>query len=89
MEKFNLERALKGEPVKLRNGKKAFVICELPKDRKSEDVELLGYVVDIYGAFDHHLGWARFGRHQKFITSDLDIIGMWVDPPLFHLHPYF
>lgn len=78
MKKFNLNEALDGKPVQLRDGRKAFVkaVIEQPKDLKQYTV----------------IGHARNGIHEEFLHWDIngncipddilddDIVGMWEKP---------
>ncbi|MFC0919738.1 hypothetical protein ACFGWN_09165 [Pasteurella multocida] len=74
MSKFDLARALAGEPVRLRNGKKAFVAHRLPEgviNRVSEegcvhDFALLGYTVQMmYSDEGRRLGY-RFSFEKAW-----------------------
>ncbi|HHE3654149.1 TPA: pyruvate kinase [Pasteurella multocida] len=75
MEKFDLEKALAGEPVALRNGKKAFVkfVMENPA---CEGCAMIGYFVDYYGK-NNNAGWYKNGLYLLSEGDGLDIIGMW------------
>jgi len=78
---FDLERALAGEPVKLRNGKKAYVKYDLPSEYKGK-YPLNGYYIDPTNPKELVIEqWARDGRAFIFQDKhDLDIIGMWKAP---------
>ncbi|HEA3288497.1 TPA: hypothetical protein RVS77_002118 [Pasteurella multocida] len=74
MKGFDLQRALAGEPVRLRNGKKAFVAHRLPEgviNRVSEDgciydFALLGYTVQMmYSDEGRKLGY-RFSFEKAW-----------------------
>lgn len=71
MKKFNTEEALKGAPVKLRNGFKAYVdTCDLEG-------------VFAYGGYaegrEDRITWTKEGTEFCNIMSQLDIVSMWED----------
>lgn len=72
----DLEKALKGEPVVLRNGTKAYI-----RHRESEvqtSYPLIGYVVSGKTA---GVGWTECGHfYEDKWESEYDITGMWVEP---------
>lgn len=70
MKKFNAEEALKGAPVKLRNGQKAYV------EKYNEGVVFVysGYVEDEKEIITT---WAKEGTEYCFVESQRDIISMW------------
>lgn len=71
MEKFNGEKALKGAPVKLRNGQKAYVdSCDL------EGVFVYGGYVEVEG---NRRTWTKQGTEYCNLTSSHDIVSMWED----------
>lgn len=79
---FDLEKALAGEPVKLRNGCKAYVLADLRSIyRKIADKRcLIGtYVIEFdREAFCNSLRWKCSGAYYANINqSAYDIIGMW------------
>ncbi|MGY6089783.1 hypothetical protein [Avibacterium paragallinarum] len=76
MKEFNLEKALSGEPVKLRNGKKAYVKYQV--DTKC-DYPLAGYLIDGDGGI-YHNNWLLDGRNWTDSKDGRDIIGMWEEP---------
>lgn len=84
MKPFNLETALAGEPVRLRNGRKAVILCRVPDEYLFEDGEpsafsLYGLILDKRGYID--LGdacWRDNGTYD-FRSHECDIIGMWED----------
>lgn len=80
MSKFDLERALAGEPVVLRNGLKAYIRHH--ETELDAAPPLLGFFVR-GGSLG--LGqWAECGKHYwSDGESDYDIVGMWVEPPVF------
>lgn len=71
-EPFNLERALAGEPVVLKDGKKAYVrYCE-------GDIQtlhpLLGYVE--WKGYNIPLTWSKCGKQDVDYHGESDIVGM-------------
>lgn len=70
MKKFNAEEALKGAPVKLRNGQKAYV------EKYNEGVVFVysGYVDDEKEIITT---WTKEGTEYCFVESQRDIISMW------------
>ena len=80
--KFDLEKALAGHPVKLRNGTKAYVRHH--ETELSPSYPLQGYMKY---RFNHlPVVWAKTGRYfsEPAIESDFDIVGMWVEPAVFN-----
>ncbi|OOF56189.1 hypothetical protein BKK56_04205 [Rodentibacter genomosp. 2] len=67
-EPFNLERALVGEPILLKNGLKGYILKQI-------DDTLIGY-------FDHSspCSWELDGSHSRAADTQFDIIGMWKEP---------
>ena len=89
MKEFNLEAALNGEPVKLRNGNKAYVLAKLPDNLKYAHTEkvpypLIGVVMDKDGyVTDTHMSWtAEGGCYVTNKPLKSDIIGMWEEPKI-------
>lgn len=80
MKKFDLEAALNGEPVMLRNGEKAYIFKNI------QDTHILNFKVDypLIGMMHNHAPvqtWSLDGRIS--LVSDYsngDIIGMWEEP---------
>lgn len=80
MKEFNLEAALNGEPVMLRNGEKAYIFKNI------QDTHILNFKVDypLIGMMHNHAPvqtWSLDGRIS--LVSDYsngDIIGMWEEP---------
>lgn len=80
-EPFDLERALAGEPVKLRNGKKAYMKYIMPPEYKGS-YPIRGYIIDPSSANEIEsnswtldgMGCVPTGVHS------LDISSMWKDP---------
>lgn len=87
MKEFNLEAALNGEPVKLRNGQKAIIYYRTPDEFKfSENIPdtfpLKGMVFDLNGYLDDSLAEWRCDGSFRCSEDDLDIIGMWEEPEI-------
>lgn len=78
MKEFNLEKALTGEPVVLRNGSKAFVKFVIEKPMYI-DSKLVGYFIDEQGR-GGEVAWIEDGRQDRHEDSDFDIVGMWEEP---------
>ncbi|HDR1188135.1 pyruvate kinase [Pasteurella multocida] len=78
MKPFNLEKALAGEPVVLRNGDKAFVKFVLENPVR-EECAMIGYVIDDRGR-DSLIGWYKNGLYASCGGDGLDIIGMYEEP---------
>lgn len=80
-EPFDLERALAGEPVKLRNGKKAYMKYIMPPEYKGS-YPIRGYIIDPSSANEvEPNSWTLDG--MGCVPTDvhsLDIISMWKDP---------
>lgn len=70
MKKFNAEEALKGAPVKLRNGQKAYV----EKYNEGAVFVYSGYVEDEKEIITT---WTKEGTEYCFVESQRDIISMW------------
>ena len=70
MKKFNAEEALKGAPVKLRNGQKAYV----EKYNEGAVFVYYGYVEDEKEIITT---WTKEGTEYCFVESQRDIISMW------------
>ena len=89
MKEFNLEAALNGEPVKLRSGRKAYVVGKIPSNLTYPDNELLDY--PLIGFFLNKNGyltgvevhWTINGKvFEDGKMHDADIIGMWEEPKI-------
>lgn len=80
-EPFNLEKALQGEPVMLRNGSKAYVKYVMPEDYLGL-YPLNGYIHDVEdNGNPTPYQWA--GNGYGFATGDqsaYDIVSMWKEP---------
>lgn len=89
MKEFNLEAALAGEPVILRQGSKAYVVGKIPSNLTYEDNELIDYpligvVLDETGYLtDDKALWTINGKaSEDGVLYDADIIGMWEEPKI-------
>lgn len=89
MKEFNLDAALNGEPVKLRNGNKAFICYKLSDDYKYWDgspinFNICGYILNFNGDIAMpNTAWTTGGKWTIDETkSDRDIIGMWEEPKI-------
>ena len=85
MKEFNLEAALNGEPVMLRNGIKAVVKYNLLNEVEKLEVRdaehpLIGYRFD--GIYINTTSWSLTGKSVHWKTMEYDIIGMWEEPKL-------
>lgn len=87
MKKFNLDAALNGEPVMLRNGKKAIIYYCTPAEFKFDEnipdsFPLKGMVFDLNGYLDNpSVSW-RCNGSFRCSEDDWDIIGMWEEPKI-------
>lgn len=78
MKPFNLEKALAGEPVKLRNGYKAFVLKKLDNPVYGNPI-LIGYYINKFQR-ENTIDWSVSGSYFEDCEEDmLDIVGMWED----------
>jgi hypothetical protein len=85
MKEFNLDAALNGEPVMLRNGGKAVVKYNLLNEVEKLEVRdtvypLIGYRFD--GIYINTTSWNLTGKSVHCATLEYDIIGMWEDPKI-------
>ena len=83
MKPFNKAEALKGAPVVLRNGEKAFVGFEIPADQLiNSDIKdaLHGYIVGPLNIAEDTISWKEDGRILSNRESEFDIVGMWEEP---------
>ncbi len=81
MKPFDLEAALKGAPVVLLNGRKAYVLADTVKLGEFETIYHNDYplVVLVSGAgLNMHM---RDGSYNEDPNNSQNIIGMWEDPP--------
>lgn len=88
MKEFNLDAALNGEPVMLRNGCKGVVYYKIPKeyvfsDGSNSAFPLKGLIFDEDGFIkDSSYFWTDNGfcNHESYHSHD--IIGMWEEPKI-------
>lgn len=83
-EPFNLEKALKGEPVLLRNGLKAEILKALDKpDARGFQYFGLSYQTSNNDTWYHEQAWNENFKGSRLLNDALnnyDIIGMWQEP---------
>lgn len=80
MKPFDLEKALAGEPVVLRNGLKAYIKHNLEDYQELDfDFPLRGYLISEGYAFER--SWTIDGL-SFLVESKYDVIGMWEEPKL-------
>ncbi|MBV7387473.1 hypothetical protein KRX11_02285 [Pasteurellaceae bacterium TAE3-ERU1] len=77
MKKFDLEKALAGEPIKLNNGIKAYILRELKGNKRKTEARFVGFFIEngneYSSAWDENgFNWARFREYA--------IAGMWEEP---------
>ncbi|WP_424404760.1 hypothetical protein [Pasteurella sp. PK-2025] len=81
LEKFDVNRALAGKPVRLRNGLKAFVTHKLESDlistsQEVEPYELIGFTIQ-NGKFNGVICWTLNGNFYQYVGGmGFDIVGM-------------
>ena len=76
MKPFDLQEALNGAPVQLRNGQKAYVVGLSKVDPEDGN----SYIV---GEFGRNLcNWSKDGKYWLKRESEFDIVGMWEEPKL-------
>lgn len=84
MKPFDLEKALAGEPVKLRNEIKAYIKFDLHKEAiisYNPLYQLNGYTVDKDNNFLSIENWLENGNfNADGRISNYDIVGMWEEP---------
>lgn len=87
MKQFDLEKALAGEPVELRNGSKAILYYRVPDHYTHGDgvkitFPLIGIIFYEDGTVESpNACWKDNGRFTS-TTSGKDIVGMWEEPKL-------
>lgn len=87
MKKFDLKSALNGEPVVLRDGRKAFVLCDVTDyfNITSESGRLIGVKGNIKSndVFSGTVSWTTSGHYyESHDKHKYDIIGMWEEPKI-------
>ena len=85
MKPFDLEKALAGEPVRLRDGSKAIIYYCVPDEFKIDEDGTLdsfpvkGMIFDEEGyILKSTVSWRKNGKFRSLEASE-DIIGMWED----------
>ncbi|MFU2079318.1 hypothetical protein ACLQ91_01860 [Avibacterium endocarditidis] len=78
MKKFNLNEALDGKPVQLRDGRRAFVKAIIKQPKGLEHYTVIGHAPN--GIHEEFLHWATNGNIIPDDMSDDDIVGMWEEP---------
>ena len=88
MKPFDLEKALAGEPVQLRNGRKAYVLRDL-RDLFDSSCGSKRCLIGVYAeegnpsVFGWAARWKLSGKHYESIQeSEFDIVWMWEEPKL-------
>lgn len=76
MKEFNLEEALAGKPVKLRNGDKAYVIKHI-LNPTNKNYALIGYREHANNGKEEPLSWDVSGKYFHNYQQNADIVGMW------------
>lgn len=88
MEKFNLDKALQGEPVLLRNNFFAYIIGIVPNglltklSNPSNALPLIGSIVDPMDntVVRQYVKWTLDGKYPSYSEEhSLDIIGMYTE----------
>ncbi len=82
MKPFDLEKALQGEPVKLHNGCKAYIVYRVPDkyyDYPEHSYPLVGFSLTRDGKLANNgLTWTIDGEFNLTVDfSPTDIVGMW------------
>lgn len=83
MRKFDIDKALNGEPVMLRNRYKAYIYCVVPNYVQAlmpdNPYILIGAIFDPFTneCTDSSCTWMRNGTYMENSEQDTDIVGMW------------
>ena len=81
-EPFNLEKALSGEPVMLRNGSKGFIKFLMPETYEGV-YPYQGYYFTYNNTKTTPTSWSETGLiNEEYPNSPEDIVGMWKEPQL-------
>lgn len=86
MKPFDLEAALRGEPVQLRSGCKAIILYRVPDVyRYNDGTTILFPLKGIYftpdgGVSNSDSSWRDDGAYSDDCESERDILGMWEEP---------
>ncbi|RZN75262.1 DUF551 domain-containing protein [Avibacterium paragallinarum] len=78
MKPFDLNAALDGKPVQLRDGRKAFVKAVIEQPKGLRHYSVIGYARN--GIHVEFLHWGTNGDCIPGDISDDDIVGMWEEP---------
>lgn len=85
MKPFNLDDALSGKPVKLRDGSKAYVFGCISDDFKTT-YPLRGFIVEKNNIGELTVGramsWKLSGKYHVDTENFGDIVGMWEEEPI-------
>ena len=88
MKPFDLAKALAGESVVLRGGKKAYVVADL-RELFRKDTYFPRCLIGVSATEDNEqefceiLRWKPDGKYfERLKESDFDIVGMWEEPKL-------
>lgn len=89
MEKFDLDKALQGEPVLLRNNFFAYIIGIVPNGlltklkNPSKDFPMIGSIIDPMDntVIRNYVTWALDGKYPSYYNDEhsFDIIGMYTE----------
>ncbi|HII3779277.1 TPA: pyruvate kinase [Pasteurella multocida] len=80
MKKFDLEKALAGEPVVLQNGYKAFIKFEVPSEYQTHrHSEIMGFFIDNNNCAKR-ISWNREGKYNSTLNDGFNIVGMYEEP---------
>lgn len=85
MKEFNLDAALNGEPVMLKNGQKAVIKFNILDDVENlapsdSDYPLFGYRLNEGHVYT--LSWDLSGKSIHWAVSEYNIVGMWEEPKI-------
>ena len=84
MKPFNLEKALAGEPVRLKDGRKAKVVFQIPdalefSGKMKQEYPLLGFIYNQHGELHRAMeSWTIDGVYiLGGINDECNIVGLW------------
>ena len=84
MKPFDLQEALNGAPVRLRNGDKAvigyIIRGEVMANGGSLHYPVVGHVVNKDDLYVERMNWTMSGEYNASKESNYDVIGMWEEP---------
>ena len=81
MKPFDLEAALEGAPVVLRNGCKAYILADTARLNNFKSIYRDGYTLVVIVDGCGIIMYMRDGSYDKKPDNPKNIIGMWSDPP--------